>query len=127
MSGPVPDAGKRRDAFETSLTETNVALSDLVEAVESKSAAFETTLTEISTALSDLVEAVESRADGDAIGKAIAAALKGVRIAAPDVTVSAAPATVHFNERAPAKGWHIKFEYGFGTSVPTGAKMTRID
>lgn len=122
---------------------------------ERRQTAFETTLSEISTALSDLVSAVESKKEGEALGKAIAAALKGFRIEAPDVKVQAPsvtvspnimaapaavavhvaptpvhhhvdPTPVHFNERPAAKGWKIKFEFSGGT-VPTGATMTRID
>lgn len=107
--------------------------------------AFDSLLKEISVALGDLVAAAEDTNKGDALAKALTAALKSVRIevAAPKIVpnniVNVSPTPVHNHnhmpepvvqilERAtPAKGWTIDFKFNKYDNVPIGATLTRIN
>jgi len=104
-------------------------------------AALKALLAELGQALAELLEQNESA--GAALAKAIADALKGVRIAAPkvevaaptvhvaapEVTVQAPSVTVNPQINLPAdkkgKGCDIEFTYGHGGLI-TGAKVRHL-
>jgi hypothetical protein len=96
--------------------------------------AFKALFTELQTTFADLLEQQEKNAP--LLAKAIADALRGLRIdapaapavnvAAPQVTVEVQPAPVHVQvTEKDGKGCDIEFVYGAGGYI-TGAKVRRV-